>query len=40
VIFALHEGRIVALHGFIKKSAKTSPQDLALARERHRELKT
>jgi phage-related protein len=38
VLFSLHQGRIVALHGFIKKSQKTPDEDLALARRRKREF--
>ena len=38
VIFSLRGGRIVILHGFIKKSQKTPPDDLALARRRDREF--
>jgi phage-related protein len=38
VLFSVHRGRIVALHGFIKKSQKTPDEDLALARRRKREF--
>jgi phage-related protein len=38
VLFGLHQGRIVALHGFIKKTRKTPSEDLALARRRQREF--
>ena len=38
VIFASGEGRMILLHGFIKKSQKTQPADLALARTRLRLL--
>jgi phage-related protein len=38
VLFSLHQGRLVALHGFIKKSQKTPDEDLALARKRKREF--
>ena len=38
VLFSLHQGRIVALHGFIKKTRKTPSEDLALARRRQREF--
>jgi len=34
VLFAFYQNRIVLLHGFIKKSAKTPKSDLALARKR------
>ena len=40
VLFSVHQGRIVALHGFIKKSQKTPDEDLALARRRKREFDT
>jgi phage-related protein len=38
VIFCVAEDRMVLLHGFIKKSQKTPPHDLAIARGRQREL--
>jgi phage-related protein len=38
MIFSLRQGRILILHGFIKKSQKTPPDDLALARRRDREF--
>ena len=38
VLFSVHRGRIVALHGFIKKTQKTPDEDLALARRRKREF--
>lgn len=38
LIFAAHEGRLVMLHGFIKKTQKTPVDDLALARRRSREF--
>src|SRR5262245_61825669 len=38
VLFSAHEGRIVALHGFIKKSQNTPDEDLALVRRRKREF--
>jgi len=31
-------GPLIALHGFIKKAQKTAPEDLALARQRLKEL--
>ncbi len=37
VLFCFSVDRIVALHGFIKKTQKTSKQDLVLARSRKRE---
>lgn len=38
LIFCLHDGELVALHGFIKKTQKTSKADLALAAKRKKEL--
>lgn len=38
VIFCAHEGEMVLLHGFIKKSQKTPMQDLDLADKRLRGL--
>ena len=38
VLFCLHDGMLVALHGFIKKTQKTPDEDLALARKRQKEL--
>jgi phage-related protein len=38
VLFSAHQGRIVALHGFIKKTRKTPDEDLALARRRKHEF--
>ena len=38
VLFSVHQGRILALHGFIKKTRKTPDEDLALARRRKREF--
>ena len=38
MLFSLREGRILILHGFIKKSQKTPSDDLALARRRDREF--
>lgn len=38
VLFGIHQGRILALHGFIKKTQKTPVEDLALARKRKREF--
>ena len=39
VLLCLHEGHLVALHGFIKKTRATPEEDLALARKRQKELK-
>jgi len=38
VLIFLYHGRLVALHGFIKKSRATPDEDLALARKRQKEL--
>ncbi len=38
VMFCLKDGAILVLHGFIKKTRKTPPADLALARKRNREF--
>jgi phage-related protein len=38
LLFSVHEGRIVVLHGFIKKTQKTPDEDLALARRRKRQF--
>lgn len=40
VLFCVHDGEMVALHGFIKKTQKTSPDDLALATKRMKEITT
>lgn len=38
VLFCFTNERIIALHGFIKKTQRTSPGDIALALERKREF--
>jgi phage-related protein len=38
VLIGFYAGRLVALHGFIKKTRATSEGDLALARKRQKEL--
>ena len=38
VLLCLHDGHLVALHGFIKKTRTTPEDDLALARKRLKEL--
>jgi phage-related protein len=40
VLFGFHEGMLVALHAFIKKAQKTPQEELALARERLKELRS
>ena len=39
LLFFVHEDRIGVVHGFIKKTQKTPPDDLALARNRMTEMK-
>jgi phage-related protein len=39
VLFCFSEGRLLVLHGFIKKTQKTPDAELALARKRMREFK-
>lgn len=38
VMICLHEGTLIALHGFIKKTEKTPADELTLARKRQKEL--
>ncbi len=38
IIFCLVNNEMVLLHGFIKKTQKTPPADLALARKRMKEI--
>lgn len=38
VLFCFTEGRIVVLHGFVKKTQKTPAADLEVARKRKREF--
>ena len=38
VLICLYQDHLVALHGFIKKTRATREADLALARERQKEL--
>lgn len=38
VLTCFYEGRLVALHGFIKKTRATPAEDLMLARKRQKEL--
>lgn len=40
VIFCIHDGGMVLLHAFIKKTQKTPKQDLELALDRKSELET
>jgi len=38
VLFGFHDDILIALHAFIKKSQRTPPAELALARERMKEV--
>jgi len=38
VLFSVQQGKILVLHGFIKKTQKTPAEDLTLARKRNREF--
>ena len=38
VLFCIHEGRMVMLHGFIKKTQKTPQADRDLALKRKKEI--
>jgi phage-related protein len=38
VLFCIHQGRMILLHGFIKKSQKTPAADLGLAMKRQKEV--
>lgn len=38
ILFCVHEGRMVLLHGFIKKAQETPQADLDLAKDRMRNL--
>ena len=40
VLFGFYQGMLIALHAFIKKTRKTPTQDLALARQRMKELRS
>jgi phage-related protein len=39
LLMCFHQGTIVVVHGFIKKTQQTSPDNLALARRRMKEVK-
>jgi phage-related protein len=39
-MFCVEDGRIVVLHGFVKKSQKTPEPDMALARKRKKEFES
>lgn len=39
VLFTFHEGQIVLLHGFIKKTQRTPLEDLQQAKDRMKDVK-
>lgn len=38
VLFGFHDNELIALHAFIKKTQRTPPTELALARQRLKEI--
>ena len=38
VLFCVHQGQMILLHGFMKKTQKTPKHDLDLARDRKRQI--
>jgi phage-related protein len=40
VFFGFHDGMLIAVHAMIKKTRKTPTEDLALARQRFKELQS
>jgi phage-related protein len=40
VFFGFHDGMLIAVHAMIKKTQKTPTEDLALARQRFKELQS
>jgi phage-related protein len=40
ILFFVHDGRIGVVHGFIKKTPKTPPDEIELARKRMKEMTT
>jgi phage-related protein len=38
VLFGFHDGELIALHAFIKKTQRTLPEELKLARRRLKEV--
>jgi phage-related protein len=38
VLFCIHDGQLVLLHGFVKKTRKTPDEDLDLAMKRKKEI--
>ena len=40
IFFGFHDGMLIAVHAMIKKTQKTPPEDLAIARQRFKELQS
>jgi phage-related protein len=40
LLFFAEDGRIGVVHGFIKKTQKTPPEDITLARKRMKEMRS
>jgi phage-related protein len=40
VLFGFHEGMLIALHAVVKKTQKTPAEDLAVARQRLKEIQS
>ena len=40
ILFGFHDGMLIALHGIIKKTQRTPPEELTLARQRFKELQS
>lgn len=40
VLFCVHQGQMILLHGFMKKTQKTPKHDLDLARDRKRQIES
>jgi phage-related protein len=40
ILFGFHDGMLIAVHAMIKKTQKTPTEDLALARQRFKELQS
>ncbi len=38
MLFGFHDNELIALHAFIKKTQRTPPTELALARQRLKEI--
>ncbi|HEY8163126.1 MAG TPA: type II toxin-antitoxin system RelE/ParE family toxin [Methylocystis sp.] len=38
VLFGFHDGELIALHAFFKKTQRTPPDEVALARQRQKEV--